>query len=160
MSSSRTASLSTGTTSYSSPTSSCATFLQVLRHLGSTSNSEFSLFHPFHIPPRLRRTRRTFSTVALLIAYGLEPQGEEDKYVGMLRELNAIGADLCVPGKYVVESLPVLQYLPSWLPGAGFKREIASMKSRMRQITTELWQAGKAHLVSSPLELAVPSLTP
>ncbi|TFK88171.1 CyP450 monooxygenase [Polyporus arcularius HHB13444] len=93
-----------------------------------------------------KHVEQTFSTVALLVAYGLEPQGEEDKYVGMLRELNAIGADLCVPGKYVVESLPVLQYLPSWLPGAGFKREISSMKSRMRQITTELWQAGKAHL--------------
>ncbi|KAI0699609.1 cytochrome P450 [Cerioporus squamosus] len=93
-----------------------------------------------------KHLEQTFSTVALLVAYGLEPQGDEDKYVSMLRELNAIGADLCVPGKYVVESLPVLQYLPSWMPGAGFKREVASMKSRMRQITTELWEAGKAHL--------------
>ncbi|RPD58754.1 cytochrome P450 [Lentinus tigrinus ALCF2SS1-7] len=90
--------------------------------------------------------QRTFSAVALLIAYGLEPQGDDDKYIGMLHELNVIGANLCVPGKYLVESLPILQYLPSWFPGAGFKRHIAPMKRRMREITSGLWQAGKQHL--------------
>ena len=107
----------------------------------------------------MRRSRRTFTAVALLVAYGLEPQGDEDRYVGMLRELNAIGADVCVPGRYLVESLPFLQYLPSWIPGAGFKREIHTMKRRMRQITTELWQAGKAHLVSNAFYLRCPSMS-
>ena len=107
----------------------------------------------------MRRFRRTFTAVALLVAYGLEPQGDEDRYVGMLRELNAIGADVCVPGRYLVESLPFLQYLPSWIPGAGFKREIYTMKRRMRQITTELWQAGKDHLVSIFYYLRCPSMS-
>ena len=30
-----------------------------------------------------------------------------------------------VPGKYLVEALPALQYLPQWFPGAAFKREAA-----------------------------------
>ncbi|RPD58783.1 cytochrome P450 [Lentinus tigrinus ALCF2SS1-6] len=92
-----------------------------------------------------KHLHQTFTAIAILVAYGLEPQGDDDKYVGMLRGLS-IAADVCVPGKYLVESLPVLQHLPSWFPGAGFKQELAYVKRRMREITTGIWQAGKRHL--------------
>jgi hypothetical protein len=28
-----------------------------------------------------------------------------------------------VPGAFLVESIPLLKYLPSWVPGAGFKKK-------------------------------------
>lgn len=45
-----------------------------------------------------------------------------------------------VPGAYLVGTFPILRHLPSWLPGAGFKRLMAGWKkivNRMRDVPFE-----------------------
>ncbi|KAI0742050.1 CyP450 monooxygenase [Daedaleopsis nitida] len=98
-------------------------------------------------PQRFRKhLEAAFSGTALRIAYGLEVSEEDDTYVRALREMLDAGTAFAVPGKYLVEVLPILQYLPGCLPGAAFKREAAAASKRMRAILQELFQAGKDNM--------------
>lgn len=38
---------------------------------------------------------------------------------------------LVKPGLYLVEILPFLRYLPSWVPGSGFKKAAADMRQHV-----------------------------
>ena len=90
---------------------------------------------------------RTFAGTALRVAYGLDLAGSE-AYIAMLRQLLDTGSALSLPGKYLVEAIPALQYVPTWFPGAGFKREALRANVVIRDYIIHLFQAGKDKLVS------------
>ena len=54
--------------------------------------------------------------------YGIEVKTKDDIYIGIaergMAALSAVGK----PG-YLVDCFPSLKYLPSWMPGAQFKRD-------------------------------------
>jgi len=59
----------------------------------------------------------------LTIAYGIEVRENDDKF--LLTAENAMVA-MAAAGdatNYLVDFLPILKYVPSWFPGAKFKRE-------------------------------------
>ena len=67
----------------------------------------------------------------------------------MLHELADIASDVIMPGRYLVEALPALRYLPAWFPGASFKRKAAVASRRLSDIIQRLYSAGKEKLVST-----------
>lgn len=46
-----------------------------------------------------------------------------------------------VPGKFLVELFPVLRFLPSWFPGAKFKRQAAEWFPLVRKMRDVPWAA-------------------
>ncbi|KAJ7463862.1 cytochrome P450 [Mycena galericulata] len=67
--------------------------------------------------------RRSAAETILSAVYGIDIQPSDDTYIALaceaLESLSAAG----VPGKYLVDSLPMLKHIPAWLPGARFKRD-------------------------------------
>ncbi len=63
----------------------------------------------------------TLSASAISIAYGLDVKPEHDPNIERCEA--AIGQlnDAALDGNYLVDTLPVLKYIPTWMPGAGFK---------------------------------------
>ncbi|KAJ8699050.1 hypothetical protein PTI98_002207 [Pleurotus ostreatus] len=63
----------------------------------------------------------TLSASAISIAYGLDVQPAHDPNIERCEA--AIGQlnDAALDGNYLVDTLPMLKYIPSWMPGAGFK---------------------------------------
>ncbi|KAF7347917.1 Cytochrome P450 [Mycena venus] len=61
--------------------------------------------------------------VILQVVYGYEIQPENDPYVALAKEAMQGLNQAVHSGIYIVDFLPVLKYVPSWLPGAGFKRK-------------------------------------
>lgn len=58
------------------------------------------------------------------IAYGIEVDAPgNDKYISIAEKGLAVFAAALVPGKYLVETFPILRHLPAWFPGAQFKRD-------------------------------------
>ena len=51
-----------------------------------------------------------------------------------MEEAVHLTADLFVPGKWLVESIPWLRFIPSWAPGAGSQRKAANIKEKMKEI--------------------------
>lgn len=69
-----------------------------------------------------------FASTILRISYGIQVGDEHDKYVIANEEALDGFTQAFVPGKFLVETFPVLRFIPSWFPGGGFKRIAAGWK--------------------------------
>lgn len=49
-----------------------------------------------------------------------------------------------IPGKYLAESFPILRFLPSYFPGAQFKRDAAAWYPKVREMCDAPWNAAMA----------------
>ncbi|KAJ7189263.1 cytochrome P450 [Mycena filopes] len=57
------------------------------------------------------------------ITYGINPLPVDDPYIALAERGVASGTDSIIPGKFLVDTFPLLKYVPDWFPGAGFKRQ-------------------------------------
>ncbi|KAF8652300.1 hypothetical protein AX16_004458 [Volvariella volvacea WC 439] len=66
--------------------------------------------------------RHMAAELILLITYGIEVQPEHDPHVERAEKALINVAENITPGRWLVDSLPWLQYIPEWVPFAEFKR--------------------------------------
>ncbi|KAF7978447.1 hypothetical protein HWV62_638 [Athelia sp. TMB] len=99
-----------------------------------------------HYPPILRSTqellqrllntpeqwqshiRHLVGATILDVAYGIEVLPVNDPYVHTAEAAFASVSEAMIPGAFLVDVLPILKYVPSWMPGAGFKRKAEGWK--------------------------------
>ncbi|KAJ7607861.1 cytochrome P450 [Roridomyces roridus] len=65
--------------------------------------------------------RHMTGSLILGAAYGINVAATGDPYVKLAEEAVASVTEALVPGRFLVDSLPLLKYIPSWFPGAGFQ---------------------------------------
>ncbi|KAL7277361.1 hypothetical protein ACG7TL_009221 [Trametes sanguinea] len=75
--------------------------------------------------------RHVFSATIMDVVYGIDVQERNDPYINLAETVGEIFTQVVVPGKWLVELLPILEYLPSWFPGAGFKRDAARWRPQV-----------------------------
>ena len=96
----------------------------------------------------LRDVGRSFTATALRIAYGIDFEpADEEYYVNGMRMLIDVGNQIGAPGRYLVEVIPALKYLPTWFPGAAFKREAEDIKRKLNDLVGSMYQKGKVQTV-------------
>jgi cytochrome P450 len=79
----------------------------------------------------LEHVQHMVSGTVLELTHGLtvQPAGKPDPFIGAAKgALTGLGT-AGLFGTYIVDYLPSLRYLPSWFPGAGFKREAAGWRA-------------------------------
>ena len=81
------------------------------------------------------------------IIYGIELSEANDKYFEMVKRISDIGEDITVPGRYPVEAIPLLRFLPAWFPGVQFKRYAASARRDVLFIRDQLFESAKTAMV-------------
>ena len=59
------------------------------------------------------------------IGYGIAIQEANDPYISVAEEVLDGLARAGVPGTFLVDLIPILKYVPSWFPGAGFQKKAA-----------------------------------
>jgi len=52
------------------------------------------------------------------------------------------------PGAFLVDSIPLLKYVPSWMPGAGFKRKAKEWNSWATDMREIPFKAAQSAIVS------------
>ena len=52
------------------------------------------------------------------------------------------------PGKYLIETLPILQYVPPWFPGATVQKLIVYWRSTVTRLKEEPFRRVKEAIVS------------
>ncbi|KAJ3512407.1 hypothetical protein NLJ89_g3545 [Agrocybe chaxingu] len=72
--------------------------------------------------------RQMAGETIISIAYGLDVQPKNDPYVEIAEKGVHPLLEAGVPGAFLVDSLPVLKYVPEWFPGASFKRKAKEWK--------------------------------
>ncbi|KAJ7065510.1 cytochrome P450 [Mycena amicta] len=59
------------------------------------------------------------------MTYGITVRAEADPYIDTIEEAMRGLSIATIPGAFLVDMFPVLKYVPSWFPGANFKRRAA-----------------------------------
>ena len=85
--------------------------------------------------------------MTMRISYGIELQEANDKYFKMIERLAHVGEDIAIPGRFLVEAIPWLRFLPEWMPGAGFKRFALAAKHDILFTINYLYATAKAAMV-------------
>ena len=67
----------------------------------------------------------TFAATIMKIGYGISVQEYDDPYISNAEVVMNGITEAGIPGSFWVDLLPVLKYVPSWFPGAGFQKKAA-----------------------------------
>ncbi|KAJ7119924.1 cytochrome P450 [Mycena crocata] len=70
----------------------------------------------------MHHLRQWATEIIMSIAYGINVQPTNDPFVALAHSAVDKLAQACLPGKYLVDTFPILKYVPAWIPGAGFRR--------------------------------------
>ena len=82
------------------------------------------------------------------ICYGITVLEHNDPYVSIAKEAIEGVSAAGIPGAFLVDLFPVLKYVPSWFPGAGFKRKAARWRGSIYEMLERPYHRVKRDLVS------------
>lgn len=99
------------------------------------------------LPALLPRTSSTFAGSIIKVAYGIQVEENNDRYISLMEKITE-GLQAFNPGRYMVQFLPILHYVPAWVPGAGFQRDFAGWREASDKAKEELYARAKAGTVS------------
>ncbi|RXW19793.1 hypothetical protein EST38_g6052 [Candolleomyces aberdarensis] len=85
----------------------------------SITNTSFPRFHPSSL----------IGGIILHITYGYEPKPTGDPFIHIAHEVERGFKIVAVYGTFLVDNIPILKYVPAWMPGAGFQRFAAYYKN-------------------------------
>jgi hypothetical protein len=88
-------------------------------------------------------------TIILAAAYGIDVQPSNDPFVEIAEKAIRAFSIGGRPGAYLVDSIPILKYVPSFLPGAGFKR----LAMELRKDVDAMPKATMDHVKSTMVNL-------
>ncbi|KAF9456307.1 cytochrome P450 [Collybia nuda] len=75
-------------------------------------------------PENLRHhIRHTFGATIMDVAYGINVSEGNDPYISTAEEALYGLSQAGIPGQFLVDFVPILKHIPSWFPGANFKRK-------------------------------------
>lgn len=74
------------------------------------------------------------------ITYGITVKDKDDEYISCAEEaLKGLG-EAATPGRFLVDIFPIMKWIPSWIPGAGWKRK------------AEYWAIINTKIINEPFE--------
>ena len=91
---------------------------------------------------------RAFGVTIMRIAYGFEDIQKNQSLIHEVERLILAFADAVAPGKYLVSSFPILKHIPSWFPGAGFKRHFQALGKKLEMAVRSPFEDAKQNFVS------------
>lgn len=77
------------------------------------------------------------AAIIMRIVYGYDTAPEEDYFVELSEAATQKLSESVFPGAALVNALPILRHLPSWLPGTGFQvyaKEAKKLTKKMRDV--------------------------
>ncbi|EKM77557.1 hypothetical protein AGABI1DRAFT_130252 [Agaricus bisporus var. burnettii JB137-S8] len=84
--------------------------------------------------------RFTFAAIMMKITYGITVKDKDDEYISCAEEaLKGLG-EAATPGRFLVDIFPIMKWIPSWIPGAGWKRK------------AEYWAIINTKIINEPFE--------
>lgn len=92
--------------------------------------------------------RTNAGSVILELTYGIRCSPNNDPHIRKAEQLSKITAKATEPGRWLCDSFPSLAKIPSWVPGANFKR----WAMQARQVSTELVRAPFESVKSSVID--------
>ncbi|KAF8503057.1 cytochrome P450 [Hysterangium stoloniferum] len=92
--------------------------------------------------------RQAAGALILESTYGITVLPENDPYLNLAEATMTILARVTQPGAFLVDVLPILKYVPEWMPGAGFQKEAKAGRKMMLDTVEVPFKAVKDMLSS------------
>ncbi|KDQ11849.1 hypothetical protein BOTBODRAFT_34941 [Botryobasidium botryosum FD-172 SS1] len=94
--------------------------------------------------------------IIVLFTYGLKVESSQDELIAINNE--AVGPSLAyfAPGAVLVDTFPILRHVPSWFPGAGFKRHAKILRQKVDTMFDVPFNRVKTNMAAG---IAIPSFT-
>ncbi|KAF5388377.1 hypothetical protein D9615_000792 [Tricholomella constricta] len=80
------------------------------------------------------QVRLTAGRIIIAVTYGINVTSAEDKYITMAEETMELIGKATVPGAYLCDILPILKYLPAWVP---FRKEATMGKTMIEEFVSK-----------------------
>ena len=87
--------------------------------------------------------------MALKIAYGCTMKDNNDPLIGFAASVLRLLSVAVQPGRWLVDFFPWMKYIPSWVPGAGFKRWATHVRKLRTELTDKPFNDSKFAMVKS-----------
>ncbi|KAJ7457987.1 cytochrome P450 [Mycena galericulata] len=87
--------------------------------------------------------RHYAGSIILRVTYGYRTAPQDDKFLLLAERVMGAFSQASQPGAWAVDIIPWLRHIPSWFPGAGFKR------------TAAYWNQMHMEVVESPFDWAL-----
>ncbi len=101
-----------------------------------------------------------FSATLLKVVYGIDIDDGNHEIVRDIRDAVEGISEAFVPGKFLVDYIPWLKYVPTWFPGAGFQRKCAMWRAKQAVMKNVPFEQRNTSFVSVPvLPAAVNTIT-
>ncbi|KAF8908139.1 cytochrome P450 [Gymnopilus junonius] len=98
----------------------------------------------------MKHIRRYSGGLTLSVVYGYEAVSNDDEFLGLAEECVGILSNRIASGVGIwpVDVFPSLRHLPTWMPGAGFKRNAAIWKKKMEEFVDRPYEFMKNSMKS------------
>ena len=88
-----------------------------------------------------------FSATIMKVAYGIDVQESDDPYILVAEEAVKGMHQAALPGAFLVDLFPMLRFVPSWFPGAGFQIKAAYWKEFTKSMVENPFRYAEEQLV-------------
>ncbi|KAF8589876.1 cytochrome P450 [Ramaria rubella] len=85
--------------------------------------------------------RHFAGAVIMDVVYGIQVLPRGDPYIETAEKAMDSIADAATPGSFLIDLLPILRYIPEWVPGAGFQKK------------ARLWRISITEMVEGPFRV-------
>jgi len=92
----------------------------------------------------------------LMFTYDIKVDSAQDELIAAVEDLNDRSIRLAHPGAALVDIFPLLRHIPSWFPGAKFKRVARVFREQLDDVVERPFNRVKADIVAGT---AIPSFT-
>ncbi|KII90751.1 hypothetical protein PLICRDRAFT_174122 [Plicaturopsis crispa FD-325 SS-3] len=103
-----------------------------------------------------RHIRHTAGAIILRISHGYEVQEHDDPFVELANHATEQFSLSTAPGAFLVDVLPLLRFVPSWFPGAGFQKTAKAWRKTLEEMVDKPHEYVKQQVKAGT---AVPSFT-
>ncbi|KAI1795415.1 cytochrome P450 [Ganoderma leucocontextum] len=100
--------------------------------------------------------RKMTGAIVLMISYGYQAQENDDPLIRIAEEATEQAAEVAQPGAFLVDVFPFLKHMPTWMPGAGWKRKGQMYRANMDQMSAVPHQFVKDQMAAGA---SLPSFT-
>jgi len=91
--------------------------------------------------------RKEAGAVILKTTYGYTPEAHgKDPLVELATQTMTDFADVTTPGRYMVDVMPFLKFLPDWCPGTGFKAKARTMAKQLTRTVDQPYEFVKQEM--------------
>jgi hypothetical protein len=88
-----------------------------------------------------------FAAIVMGVSYGISVQQTDDPYIFIAEKALKGFDEAGVPGRFLADTFPVMKYIPSWFPGAGWKRMAESYAELNQDVCTKPFELIKQRIV-------------